>query len=256
MKAAEALRTGRAAGVEIVLDGNDLVPEASSPPPETVLDALSRNKAGIVALLRPGGDGWSAEDWHVYFDKRAGIAEFDGGLPRPEAEAQAFACCVSEVSAASAPSDIIPKLTQPRLILIRGPVEGMGLKMSPRTRSYFICPGVVNGIPCERRVVKLHGPGRYFLCRHCYRLAHASQSEGAWDRALRRANRIRMRLGGDPGLASLFPPRPKGMWRHTYERLREEAFEAERLADEAFLVQAEKLLTRIEKTKWKGTFWP
>ncbi len=96
MKAAEALRTARAAGVEITLDGDDLVLEASSPPPERVLDALSRNKIGIVALLGPDGDGWSADDWQVYFDERAGIAEFDGGLPRPEAEAQAFACCVSE----------------------------------------------------------------------------------------------------------------------------------------------------------------
>ncbi len=96
MTAAEALRTARAAGVEIALDGDDLVLEASSPPPEPVLEALSRNKAGIVALLRPGGDGWSAEDWQVYFDERAGIAEFDGVLPRLAAEAQAFACCVSE----------------------------------------------------------------------------------------------------------------------------------------------------------------
>jgi hypothetical protein len=37
------------------------------------------------------------------------------------------------------------------------------------SRAYFICPGVVNGIACGRRVTKLHGPGRYFLCRHCYR---------------------------------------------------------------------------------------
>jgi hypothetical protein len=28
------------------------------------------------------------------------------------------------------------------------------------SRAYFICPGVVNGIACWRRVVKLHGPGR------------------------------------------------------------------------------------------------
>ena len=46
-------------------------------------------------LLGPA-DGWSAEDWQVFFDERAGIVEFDGGLPRPEAEAQAFACCVVE----------------------------------------------------------------------------------------------------------------------------------------------------------------
>ena len=96
MTAVEALRMARAAGVEIELDGDDLVLEASSPPPETVLDALSRNKAGIVALLRPGGDGWSADDWQVSFDERAGIAEFDGFLPRLEAEARGLACCVSE----------------------------------------------------------------------------------------------------------------------------------------------------------------
>lgn len=33
------------------------------------------------------------------------------------------------------------------------------------SRPYFICPGVVNGIACGRRVAKLHAPGRYFLCR-------------------------------------------------------------------------------------------
>jgi hypothetical protein len=29
-----------------------------------------------MALLRRGNDGWSAEDWKVFFDERAGIAEF------------------------------------------------------------------------------------------------------------------------------------------------------------------------------------
>jgi len=70
--------------------------EASAPPPAAVLDLLSRHKLGIMALLRPGPDGWSAEDWQVFFDERAGIAEFDGGLPRIDAEACAFACCVVE----------------------------------------------------------------------------------------------------------------------------------------------------------------
>jgi len=67
------------------------------------------------------------------------------------------------------------------------------------SRPYFACPGVVKGIACGRRVLKLYGAGRYFLCRHCYRLAYASQRENRYDRALRRANKIRIRLGGETG---------------------------------------------------------
>lgn len=37
---------------------------------------------------------WGAEDWRVFFDERAGIAEFDGGQTREEAEAIAFQSCV------------------------------------------------------------------------------------------------------------------------------------------------------------------
>jgi hypothetical protein len=123
------------------------------------------------------------------------------------------------------------------------------------SRPYFICPGVVNGIACGRRVAKLHGPGRYFLCRHCYRLAHASQSESGWDRALPRANKIRQRLGGNPGMAASFPKKPKGMWRRTYDRMREETIEAEMHADEAFAIMAGRLLGRIDNPKRKRRFW-
>jgi hypothetical protein len=117
------------------------------------------------------------------------------------------------------------------------------------SRPYFVCPGVVNGIPCGRRVAKLHGSGRYFLCRHCYRLGHASQSEVSWDRALRRANKIRERLGGDPGMAAPFPARPKGMWTRTYNRLRAEVIETEICAEEAFELRTERLLAHIEDRK-------
>jgi hypothetical protein len=110
---------------------------------------------------------------------------------------------------------------------------------------YFICPGVVTGVACRRRVAKLHASGRYFLCRRCHRLGHASQSEDALDRAFRRANKIRQRLGSDPGMAAPFPPRPKGMWRRTYNRLRARAF-AEMQAEEVFAIRAESLLSRID----------
>ena len=122
-------------------------------------------------------------------------------------------------------------------------------------RPYFICPGVVNGISCGRRVAKLHGPGRYFLCRHCYRLTHASQSESGWDRAVRRAAKIRQRLDGDPDTAAPFPKKPQGMWRRTYQRLHERALEAEMAADEAFVLSAGRLLARIDKSDRKKDFW-
>jgi hypothetical protein len=96
MSAIEALKTARAAGVQLGVDGDDLVLEAPTPPPSPVIDLLSRHKAEVVALLRPAEGGWSVADWHVFFDERAGIVEFDGGPPRAEVEAQAFACCVVE----------------------------------------------------------------------------------------------------------------------------------------------------------------
>jgi hypothetical protein len=116
-------------------------------------------------------------------------------------------------------------------------------------RPYFVCPGVVNGVACCRRVIKLYGAGTYFVCRHCYRLAYMSQSEGPLDRLLRRANKIRMRLGGAPGMASRFPDRPKGMHRATYERLRREVFEAEMEADERMDAVIARMIARDERLR-------
>lgn len=96
MSAAKVVIEARAAGIRLSLDGNDLVLEASAPPSPAVLELLSRHKPAIVDWLRPGPDGWSRDDWHSYFDERAGLAEFDGGLSRDQAEARAFSCCVPE----------------------------------------------------------------------------------------------------------------------------------------------------------------
>lgn len=122
------------------------------------------------------------------------------------------------------------------------------------TRSYFICPGVVSGTVCGRRVAKLYGAARYFLCRYCYRLAYTSQSQGELDRALGRANTIKQRLGGEPGLAYPFPRRPKGMWRSTYERLQEETFEIEMRAEEAIELLAAKVTARLDRSTRKRSF--
>ena len=96
MSAVHALKAARAVGVRLGIDGGALTLEADAAPPPDVLDLLTRHKTGVILLLRVGHDGWSGEDWRTFFDERAGIAEFDGGLPREQAEARAFACCVAE----------------------------------------------------------------------------------------------------------------------------------------------------------------
>jgi hypothetical protein len=106
-------------------------------------------------------------------------------------------------------------------------------------RPWFICPGA----GCGRRVAVLYGPGRYFLCRHCYDLVYESQRENGMYRALRRAQTIRERLGGSASMMKPFPERPKGMHHETYWRLREEHDEAEM----AQLVGMREWLDRLEK---------
>jgi hypothetical protein len=56
MSAAEAIRVARAAGVRVGIEGDDLILTAASAPPDAVLDALKRNKAEVVGLLRSGHD--------------------------------------------------------------------------------------------------------------------------------------------------------------------------------------------------------
>ena len=89
MSTADASKSAGATGIELRFDGDDFALSAAAAPHAAVLDALFQHKIGIVALLRPGRDGWSAEDWQAYFDERAGVAEFAGGLSRAEAEAHA-----------------------------------------------------------------------------------------------------------------------------------------------------------------------
>ena len=96
MSAVQALKAASAAGVRLGIDGKDLTLEADAAPPPSVIDLLTRHKADLIALLRIGRKSWSGEDWRAFFDERAGIAEFDGGQPREQAEARAHACCVAE----------------------------------------------------------------------------------------------------------------------------------------------------------------
>lgn len=85
MSAAEALNAARAAGVLIFVEGNDLVLQASVPPPAAVLDTLCRHKMDIVTLLLSEKDerteeyipwaDWRASELNRLFRKRGVTGE-------------------------------------------------------------------------------------------------------------------------------------------------------------------------------------
>lgn len=81
-------------------------------------------------------------------------------------------------------------------------------------RPWFICPAK----NCGRRVAILYG-GAIFACRHCYRLAYPSQRENIDDRATRKADKIRDRMGWEPGILNGEGLKPKGMHWKTFRRL-------------------------------------
>jgi hypothetical protein len=115
-------------------------------------------------------------------------------------------------------------------------------------RRWFLCPGVVAGRSCGRRVAKLYSDGVYFLCRRCYDLTYESRREGSMDRARSRAQAIRVRLGGSANLLEPLSPRPKGMHWRTYDRLCRRALAAEHeswLGLQAWLERSDARINRI-----------
>src|SRR6516162_8975954 len=83
------------------------------------------------------------------------------------------------------------------------------------SRAYFICPGPGGVTECGRRVTKLRLSHRYFVCRKCNQLPYACQYENSGQRALRRANKLKQRLGIAAGVVEPLPDKPKGMWART-----------------------------------------
>lgn len=80
------------------------------------------------------------------------------------------------------------------------------------TRTWWRCPC------CTRRVAILY-IGKAPACRHCYRLAYRCEREDTDDRATRQADKLRERLGWEPGILHGNGPKPKGMHWRTFERL-------------------------------------
>lgn len=95
-------------------------------------------------------------------------------------------------------------------------------------RQWFACPC------CEKRVAMLYLRCGRFACRHCQRVAYASQSEDEMARMWRKQSRLETCLGDHWS-------RPKGMWRGTYLRLFEAIVDCEERREAAMADLAQRL---------------
>ncbi len=126
--------------------------------------------------------------------------------------------------------------------------ERIGLERTPcrygGSRPWFRCPG------CKRRRAVLYSVGGRFRCRGCHDLAYESTREDVGERARRRADKLRRKLGntGGPGWRGV-PPKPPRMHWATYQRLVNEILEAEREAMAAWTAEMEKLLAQVERRR-------
>jgi len=82
-----------------------------------------------------------------------------------------------------------------------------------------------------------------FAARQAYRLAYRSQREAPYDRALRRAFKLRGKLRADGGIGD-YVPKPKWTRLRTYDRKLEEIFAAEEVVDAHLLGFVQKLERR------------
>jgi len=122
-------------------------------------------------------------------------------------------------------------------------------------RSWFLCPR------CEKRAGNLYveydkeKKEPAIACRRCLDLRYQSQREDLIGRRATRAKRIRQHLGGflSASLDSPFPDRPKGMHRRTYERLAEEAIEAQNAVFAGLGARVATIRETMEKRRsaWK-----
>ena len=102
-------------------------------------------------------------------------------------------------------------------------------------RQWFHCPG------CYRRVAVVFG-GKYYRCRHCHRLTYSSQQESRPDRLMRKARKIRARLGASNNLIDPILFKPKNMHQKTFDHLRREADHASNLS---LIIMGQRLRVNI-----------
>jgi hypothetical protein len=187
--------------------------------------ALDVNELRRKGALTPGGSGTLI--WERERDARASVAfRIDEG---------ALILCYHDQHAAEH-RDVEQHVA---LSSVPAPFGG--------SRAYFLCPGV----ECDQRVSVLYFRRGVF---RCHDLAYESQREDVRQRARRRADKFRVRIGWPQERALALPMvvKPKGMWRRTFKRLRGCAIEAESLATAAQVAHWTRLLRRVNRRQWQS----
>jgi hypothetical protein len=120
-------------------------------------------------------------------------------------------------------------------------------------RRFWQCP------LCKGGARKLYDCDGRFACKRCLRLAHRSQRQKTWARALARAAKIRSYLASNSSPADPFPERPKRMRRAVYDGLRAEAERLEALPPEAWLTDGRHVALGIRRSAMGASrrrWWP
>jgi hypothetical protein len=122
------------------------------------------------------------------------------------------------------------------------------------SRPWFVCQ-------CGQRVAILYSAGRSFHCRRCCDLTYASRREDVVNRRMRKARKIRERIGASADLQNPIGWKPPRMHWKTFNRLTLQAralegtafelteawLEQRRARSEKLMARADKILQRYEK---------
>jgi hypothetical protein len=104
-------------------------------------------------------------------------------------------------------------------------------------RKWFLCS------QCERRVEILYGlfgSNKYFLCRDCHGLTYPSCNTHPRKRLFTKADKLKQKIGVEPGIMDFIPEKPKGMHRSTFYGIVREIQKLEYLGDQAMFKKWEK----------------
>jgi hypothetical protein len=103
MTVAALLAEAREAGISFSVGDGKLKMQAKREPPADLVARIKAAKPALLAVLgthnpsahrspapSSASDAWTPEDWRTYYLERAAIREYDGLLPRAEADRRAW----------------------------------------------------------------------------------------------------------------------------------------------------------------------